>query len=134
MQVRNDSRVDPRDSTIVLHTGGDGWWSNEAKDVRITDLRIGYVDDEQAFGELCVHFNTRDWDINADGLIYTDSLFMQELQDMLNGLGLCGKDVSYSEQGMQGDNYVSCDVGKPFLDSWLAVRGEGSLVWKYCWE
>jgi hypothetical protein len=34
-----------------------------------------------------------------------------------------GSDVSYSEQGMQGDDYVSCDIGKPFLDSWTAKFG-----------
>jgi hypothetical protein len=26
--------------------------------------------------------------------------------------------LCYSEQGMQGRNYVSLDVGKEFLDSW----------------
>jgi len=33
-------------------------------------------------------------------------------------------DLCYSEQGMQGDNYVSLDVGKDFLDSWAAKFGE----------
>jgi hypothetical protein len=32
--------------------------------------------------------------------------------------------VTYSEQGMQGDDYVSLDVGKDFLDSWSAKFGE----------
>ena len=32
--------------------------------------------------------------------------------------GLPGNDVDYSEQGMQGDDYVSCDVGEEFLKAW----------------
>jgi hypothetical protein len=31
---------------------------------------------------------------------------------------VAGDDVDYSEQGMQGDNYVSFDVGAKFLKSW----------------
>jgi hypothetical protein len=37
-------------------------------------------------------------------------------------------DICYSEQGMQGDNYVSLDVGKDFLDSWAAKFGVDSLT------
>ena len=33
--------------------------------------------------------------------------------------GLDATDVSYSEQGMQGDNYVSLDVGDQFIASWI---------------
>ena len=29
--------------------------------------------------------------------------------------------VDYSEQGMQGYDYVSMDVGKAFLDEWFAM-------------
>jgi hypothetical protein len=37
-------------------------------------------------------------------------------------------DLCYSEQGMQGDNYVSLDVGKEFLDSWARKFGVDSLA------
>jgi hypothetical protein len=84
------------------------------------DMQLGYVADEEDFGELCVYFNTGHWDVNVDGLIYTDTLFLEQLREFLNKHGLAGSDVSYSEQGMQGDDYVSCDVGKAFLDSWKA--------------
>jgi hypothetical protein len=56
-------------------------------------------------------------------LIYTDRTFERELREFLDSQGLVGKDVSYSEQGMQGDDYVSCDIGKPFLDSWARKFG-----------
>jgi hypothetical protein len=45
---------------------------------------------------------------------------MRELRGALTAHQLPGKDVAYSEQGMQGDDYVSCDVGKKFLGAWAA--------------
>jgi hypothetical protein len=115
--------------TVILNTDGKrGLWSNVAKAVEIVDMRIGYCTDEKDFGELCVYFNTDTWDIEQDGLIYTDTGFMAELQAFLKAHGLAGDDVDYSEQGMQGDDYVSCDVGKEFIDSWLAKFGEHSVA------
>jgi hypothetical protein len=108
---------------VILSTGGGGYWSNVAKPVHVTDMQLGYISDEKDFGELRVYFNTKYWDVRKDGLIYTDRLFEKELREFLNEHGLVGKDVSYSEQGMQGDNYVSLDVGKKFLDSWSAKFG-----------
>lgn len=104
----------------ILHTDGlRGLWSNVAKAIRVTDVRLGYIDEEeQDFGELRVYFDTATWNVKEDGLIYTDRLFESELQTLLTQHGLAGEDVSYSEQGMQGYDYVSCDVGKAFLDSW----------------
>jgi hypothetical protein len=45
---------------------------------------LGYVADDKEFGELCVYFNTADWDVNVDGLIYTDKLFLLQLQMFLD--------------------------------------------------
>ena len=109
---------------VIFNTNGMGYWSNKAKSVRITDMRVTYVNDEQDFGELCVYFNTEDWDVNKDGLIYTDKQFCNELQAFLTAHGLPGEDIGYSEQGMQGDNYVSLDiVGAEFLQAWSAKFG-----------
>ena len=102
----------------TLHTAGTGYWSRTAKSVDIEALRLQYINEERDFGELCVHFADYSWDCDTEGLIYTDKLFMQELQDYLVTLGFTAEeaqDVSYSEQGMQGDNYVSCDVGSVFI-------------------
>lgn len=103
---------------VVLHTGGDGYWSEVAKPVTVTSIGLGYIDDEEGFGELRVYFDTDTWNTEEDGLIYTDDNFESELRDALNKAGLAGSDVSYSEQGMQGDDYVSLDVGKKFINSW----------------
>ncbi len=107
----------------TLHTNGHGYWSSKATAVDIEKLDLQYITNERDFGELCVYFATDElgcncWDTSVDGLIYTDKLFMQELRTYLQTLGFTlaeANDVSYSEQGMQGDNYVSCDVGAAFI-------------------
>jgi N-dimethylarginine dimethylaminohydrolase len=103
----------------TCNTAGDGYWSNKQRAVEITRLQLGYVNDELDFGELCVYFNTKTWDVNKDGLIYTDSLFLEELRELLADLGFDASDVEYSEQGMQGDNYVSLDVGECFINTYM---------------
>lgn len=103
---------------VTFNTNGKGYWSRTAKAVRIEDMRLGYVDEDKEFGELCVYFNTEDWDVNTEGLIYTDKQFKQDLNAFLAQQGLPA--VEYSEQGMQGDDYVSCDVEEDFLQAWEA--------------
>ena len=103
--------------TVLFNTVGDGYWSRVAKAVEVTDMKLGYVSDEGDFGELRVYFNTDTWNVNTDGLIYTDSRFKQDLMQFVQAHGLV-VDLCYSEQGMQGDNYVSLDVGAEFLESW----------------
>ena len=107
---------------VTFSTSGDGYWSTVAKTVDITDMKLGYVSDEQDFGELRVYFD-KNWDVRKDGLIYTDSLFLVQLREKLKEIGFAGDDVDYSEQGMQGDNYVSLDVGEKFISSWLDIVG-----------
>lgn len=102
---------------VVFNTSGDGFWSNVAKPVTVVDMRLNYVSDELDFGELCVYFDSS-WDIEQDGLIYTDSRFVRELRRFLHEHNLPGADVDYSEQGMQGDDYVSLDVGGKFIEAW----------------
>ena len=102
----------------TLHTAGDGYWSNEAQAVDVTKLDLQYCNPEKDFGELCVYFTADSWDTATDGLIYTDRQFLNELRVYLQTIGFTdaeANDVSYSEQGMQGDNYVSCDVGGVFI-------------------
>lgn len=102
-------------------TVGDGYWSTVARDVRIERIHLGYVNKEKTFGELRVYFDTQTWDISKHGLIYTDSQFLDELKEHLFLAGFNTVGVDYSEQGMQGDDYVSLDVGKDFLDSWRTM-------------
>ena len=102
----------------TLHTNGRGYWSRTAKAVDVTKLDLQYINNEGDFGELCVYFASDSWDVNTMGLIYTDKLFKAELRAYLQTLGFTAEeanDVEYSEQGMQSDNYVSCDVGAKFI-------------------
>jgi hypothetical protein len=102
-----------------LQTAGDGYWSNVSKTVEVTGLQLAYINDELDFGELWVRFNTATWDVNTDGLIYTDSLFREQLCELLTQMGFDASDVYYSEQGMQGDTYVSLDVGECFINTFM---------------
>ena len=120
----------------TLHTNGKGYWSSKATAVDIESLRLQYCNYERDFGELCVHFTRDSWDTAVDGLIYTDKQFMTELRAYLQTLGFTeaeANDVSYSEQGMQTDEYVSCDVGAAFLEG-LERLDESHVytIWKEC--
>ena len=101
------------------HTDGTSLWSEGVvKTVRILELWLSSVNDEKDFGELCARFDTRDWDIHKDGMIYTDRRWIEEFRALMKTLGFSPRaiaDIDYSEQGMQGYNYVSLDVGEDFL-------------------
>lgn len=108
-----------KDFTTTLCTDGSGYWSDVVKSVTITKLAVSSNSvEDHVWGELRVYFDTDTWDVDRHGLIYTDSLFLAELRAELNQLGYTGSDVDYSEQGMQGRDFVSLDVGGQFLDSW----------------
>ena len=99
-------------------TNGRGLWSATEKFVSIDRVRLAYVDDEGDFGELRAYFDPAEWDTDNDGLIYTDKAWMQGFRECMKTLGFSDtalEDISYSEAGMQGDNYVSMDVGGPFV-------------------
>jgi hypothetical protein len=96
-----------------LETNGDGLWSNKAKKVEIIDFQFG------EFNELQVYFTKKSWNPDRDGLIYTDPLWIKQLRKKLIQNGFSKKAVAsihYSEQGMQGDNYVSLDFGEELKD------------------
>ena len=99
-----------------LKTSGNGFWSSAVKSVKVTGLDLSYVSDEGEFGELRVYFDTTSWNVDKDGLIYTDKQFIKEVKKLLAEQNL-GTDVSYSEQGMQGDTVVSLDCGSEFIKS-----------------
>lgn len=107
----------------TLNTNGQGLWSDVAKEVKVTELECDWSEDDVGtWGELRVHFDTKSWDVNDDGLIYTDKEFLDELRGYLELNGLDDSDVHYSEQGMQGDDYVSLDVGSKFITSWTLTE------------
>jgi len=112
---------------VIFNTSGDGYWSNVQKAVEITDMRLGFVSEDKEYGELRVFFNTDTWDVYKDGLIYTDKQFKIDLMQFITEHGLV-VDLCYSEQGMQGDDFVSLDVGRDFIASWEAKFGYASFA------
>ena len=95
---------------IKIHTSGRGLWSEVAKEVDCTGYSVPYMNNDGEFGELRVYFDKASWNVNEDGLIYTDPKFLHGIR-----LVFGTKDIEYSEQGMQGADFVSFDVGKVFL-------------------
>ena len=103
---------------MLVNTSGRGLYSREQKPVRIIKLELTNVDEDTGTGELRARFDKRSWKTGRDGLIYTDQKFLRELREELKSLGLPGAGVAYSEQGMQGDDYVSLDASKQFVNRW----------------
>lgn len=111
----------------ILECDGSGLWGAEpGATVEVTKMTVPYVNEEEDFGELRVYFDPTFWNIREHGLIYTDNQWLDQLRELLVEILFsrgAADDVDYSEQGMQGENYVSLDVGKPFLDEWLEIPG-----------
>ena len=98
----------------VLNTCGDGCWSEKLAAITISKCEL-------EGNELRVYFPTSEWNVEKDGIIYTDSRWIRELRIFLadDGFSLeAVEGVEYSEQGMQGDDYVSLDVGDVFVSQW----------------
>lgn len=125
---------------ITAHTNGKGHWTTEQRTVRISDLKIGYSSleyypEEPFNGELRAYFDPSgfidgSWNVDGHGLIYTDKLWLKEFKEGLRETGfsiLACRDVHYSEQGMQGRNYVSMDIGPKFYASWKKMVKERAL-------
>ena len=101
-----------------LHTDGKGLWTQFEKMVTVTRIRVDNQNEEGDFGELRAYFDTRTWNADEVGLIYTDPRWLSELRSLMRTLGFSTRaclDITYSEQGMQGDDYVSMDVGAYFM-------------------
>lgn len=116
---------------IEAHTDGKGLWTEESRLVIIDRVEIGYSSleyypEDEFHGELRAYFDATGltvggWNVAAYGLIYTDAKWLREFKRGLRALGLSERacrNVSYSEQGMQGKDYVSMDIGAHFYTSW----------------
>lgn len=109
-------------NVVTCKTSGDGHWSNTVKVVPITRIALRYISEDRQFGELCVFFD-KYWNPDKDGLIYTDPGWLADLKTALvadaNFSVLAATGIDYSEQGLQGDTYVSLDVDEYFLKEWF---------------
>ena len=117
-------------TNIVTKTDGTGHWSSRNATLFISNIVLAYVADDGGFGELRAYFNKDDWNTFEDGLVYTDECWLESFRLGLLQTGLSNNavsDVQYSEQGMQGQNYVSMDVGKPFIAEYQKLIEERKI-------
>ena len=101
---------------------GDGYWSNTAKDVFVTDIGMFVSTNNEADeGEEASYFDgdmyalttAETWNEEELGLIYTDSAFLECVKAELIKAGIsveAAEAVTYSEQGMQDEGRVSMDA------------------------
>lgn len=114
--------------TGTLKVDGKGLWTSVEASV---DVKSVDIDDDDEFcragSEVRVYFDTATWDVMKNGLIYTDPSFISELRTLLMSVGFTHAavmDLDYSEQGMQGDDYVSLDAGKKFIKDYAKVNNQ----------
>ena len=126
-------------STIKLNvkvsTDGKGLWSRHKTVLNMKECDIHnlsrHADKRDRFnGELRVYFNMKDWDTRKHGLIYTDPKWIKEFRKALEEKGFSKKavrNINYSEQGMQGDDYVSLDAGTDFIKEFSILNVFGAV-------
>jgi len=130
----------PIKKPIICKTDGKGLWSEAVRTITIRRIELDYMipdidlDLRHAAGiasddlytgdadELCVtfrvYFTKKDWNIDKHGLIYTDDSFIRDLRKQMNAMPMFRgifttrgyAAVDYTEQGMQGTNFVSVEV------------------------
>jgi len=116
----------------TARTNGCGLWSTERRTVVLRGLTVSHIDSELDYMCFEAFFTIKSWDINKHGLIYTDKKWLNEFKNlMVLELGIspqCANDIDYTEQGMQGDNYVSLCVGRKSKKELLVKFIEEGLV------
>jgi hypothetical protein len=92
----------------AIQTGGDGFWSSRSAVVEVTEISLNWTGDN-GHVEVNITFDPNTWNVERDGLIYTDRLFLEGLRRKF--VELLGHNIAldYTEQGMQGDDYVSLE-------------------------
>lgn len=107
------------DLTYTLPVGERGLWSGEDQPKHITGrlvFRIQSYTEPDGTLDRWVHarfyFDSKLWNVDKHGLIYTDETFIDSLHARLRAHGWEQPEtcIHYSENGMQGDNYVDFDV------------------------
>lgn len=109
--------------SLTATTNGKGFWSDVKRTVKIDSIvidsivdidgyriRVGDVTTTPDTMYLAVFFSKKSWDNKKHGLIYTDEKWIAQLRKGLRSIGLVTKGIDYTEQGMQGADYVSLAI------------------------
>lgn len=99
---------------MYANTNGRGLWSSEKRETKVNQIKIDpdtlITEGEQSAIYIQAKLDPKTWRSGRDGLVYTDTKWLREFRRGLTELGLSRKlanNVDYTEQGMQGTNYVS---------------------------
>jgi len=118
---------------MICSTKGDGHWSSEERAV-ITpkiqmEMDMGEVEEltpcegPQMFIHIKAYFTKKTWRNDDHGLIYTDSKWLKDFRKQFTNqfptLAWMVKGIDYTEQGMQGSNYVSLSL---YLTSMASIK------------
>ncbi|MDY0215251.1 MAG: hypothetical protein RBS24_07060 [Bacilli bacterium] len=109
----------------AIQTGGDGLWSSRSTIVEVTQISINWVGDGVV--EVNLTFDPNTWNTERDGLIYTDQCFLigahEKIAKLLPGVSFA---LDYTEEGMQGDDYVSLESHdiSPYENVFAAISPE----------
>lgn len=123
---------------LITNTSGTGLWSEHEATVKIQFLEVIIFSEEDAsslngepdddrFGELRAYFDIKDWNVKKQGLIYTDDEWLDSLRAALvavigfSQVAVSDQNLSFSEQGMQSDTFVSMDIEEQFIKEWLRL-------------
>lgn len=81
----------------------DGYWgkSDSEAEFTITKIEVNY-DIEENYGDVNIYLAS--YYASKYGLIYTDKKFEEDIHKLIKDSGFS---LDYSEQGMQGNNYVN---------------------------
>ena len=97
--TNDDATTTVYNCDFVVTTAGDGLWDCEAgRKVRVTSIAVHAFNDGNYAYTLVNVTHDSTWDI------YTDSAFEDAISEAL------GMDVSFTEQGMQDDEYASMEA------------------------
>jgi hypothetical protein len=105
---------------IICNTDGKGYWSCEARAVRVNKVVVSihraevdlYRYHPVLYVNVDAYFPKISWDTNEHGLIYTDRLWLKEFNKAMKGINrlLFSSGIYYTEQGQQERDYVSMSM------------------------
>lgn len=107
---------------VICNTSGKGIWSNRVCPVAVSRVKISISDwsDDgfdwplgcRGYVAIDAYFSKKSWNTSKHGLIYTDPKWIKEFNKQMKAINpdLFCSEIDYTEQGMQGDNFVSLQM------------------------
>ena len=115
--MMNETKNTEMSKAIKFNTNGKGTWTTKASSVGITNIKLCKSNPETGYAELRVYFDRAEWSVRRDGLIYGDPRFLKDLKAFFKEHNL-PTSIDYTEQGMQGFEFVSFTASPKFVKAW----------------